>query len=302
MSRLEPSSGRPATHQKERANMTVLHSRDVGFVPHVYRTGESYEYYFEVSEASYSTEQLERLPMVKDLLKVEELTLRFRLSTLSVEPAQVEKQVELFDARYRELRGQGLTGADATRTAYRPLSSMIPDFPDGLSYRYPGEDFIGPLSQVCSPYLAHPLGIFLHYKLVDVHSFQSVIDGIAAGESPGAIVITPAEDIEVEHGVFHNHDPVRLYHRVDILRGVKHAYFKMQTMGNVFRVPQQRMDMHTNYQMTFHVPLEGEAAGLVSSGEQQELAYVVKEGEPITAVQRQLSLTLQAEATRSGLA
>ena len=59
--------------------------------------------------------------------------------------------------------------------------------------------------------------------------------------------------------------------------------------------------MHTNYQMTFHVPLEGEAAGLVSSGEQQELGYTVKSKEPITAIQRQLSLRLQGDTARSGL-
>ena len=47
-------------------------------VPHVYRAGESYEYFFEVTEASYSTEQLERLPMIKDLLKIEDLTIRYR--------------------------------------------------------------------------------------------------------------------------------------------------------------------------------------------------------------------------------
>ena len=272
-----------------------------GFVPHVYRTGESYEYLFEVTEASYSTEQLQRLPMIKDLLKIEELTIRYRLSTISVDAHKVRKKIELIETGYRELKDQSLTGCETRATAYRPLSSMIPDFPPSLSYSYSGEDFIEALSQACGPYLADPLGIFLHYKLIDVHSFQSVIDDIASDESPGDVVISPSQDIEVEHGVFHNHEPVRLYHRVDLLEGVQHAYFKVQTMGNVFRVPQQGMEMHTNYQMTFHVPLEGEAAGLVSSGEQQELGYTVKSDEPVTAIQRQISLRLQSDTARSGL-
>jgi hypothetical protein len=272
-----------------------------GFVPHVYRPGESNEYLFEVTEASYSTEQLERLPMIKDLLKIEELTIRYRLSTLSVDESQVRQKIELMETGYRELTGQFAPGSEPEATAFRPLSSMIPDFPENLSYSFSGEDFIEALNQACSPYLAHPLGIFLHYKLIDVHSFQSVVDDIDSRESPGDVVIRPSEDIEVEHGVFHNHAPVRLYHRVDLLDGVRHAYFKVQTMGNVFRVPQQSMEMHTNYQITFHVPLEGETAGLVTNGEQQELGYTVKSGEPITAIQRQISLKLQSDTARSGL-
>ena len=282
--------------------MNAQDTQNTGFVPHAYRADETYDYMFEVTEASYTTEQLERLPMVKDLFKVEDMSLRYRLSTLSVEPERVTKRLELVDARYREISGEALTGGEARKVAYRPLTALIPDFPESLSYRYSGEDFLGPLNEACAPYMAHPLGIFLHYKLIDVHSFQSVIDSIATGESPGDLVITPSEDIEVEHGIFHNHDPVRLYHRVDVLDGVRHAYFKVQTMGNVFRVPQQNLEMHTNYQMTFHVPLEGEAAGLLGNGEQQEFAFVVKVGEPITAMQRQLSVSLQTATRRSGLA
>lgn len=270
-------------------------------VPHVYRSGESHEYLFEVTEASYSTEQLERLPMIKDLLKIEELYIRYRLSTHSAETHEVRKKIELIEAAYRELPAQNSSGSEVEKTVYQPLSSLIPDFPAHLSYSYSGEDFFEALNQVCAPYLTHPLGIFLHYKLIDVHSFQSVIDDISSQESPEDVVIGPSEDIEVEHGTFHNHKPVRLYHRVDLLEGVPHAYFKVQTMGNVFRVPTQSMDMHTNYQMTFHVPLEGAAAGLLSSGEQQELGYTVKDGEPITAIQRQISLRLQSDNARSGL-
>ena len=269
--------------------------------PHVYREGESYEYLFEVTEASYSTEQLERLPMIKELLKIEELIIRYRLSTVSVEEHEVQQTIELIDTRYREVPIERLTSSESHATQFQPLSSLIPDFPANLSYRFSGEDFIESLNQACAPYLTHPLGIFLHYKLIDVHSFQSVVDDIGANESPGHIVISPSEDIAVEHGVFHNHEPVRLYHRVDVLEGVRHAYFKVQTMGNVFRVPQQGMELHTNYQMTFHVPLEGEAAGLVSSGEQQELGYTVQGDEPITAVQRQISLKMQSGTARSGL-
>ncbi|TVQ98720.1 MAG: hypothetical protein EA403_13830 [Spirochaetaceae bacterium] len=272
-----------------------------GIVPHVYRTGESYEYLFEVTEASYSTEQLERLPMIKELLKIEELIIRYRLSTVSVEAHEVKQKIELVDTRYREVPSERLIGSNPRATEFQPLSSLIPGFPENLAYRFTGGDFIAALNQACGPYLSHPLGIFLHYKLIDVHSFQSVVDDIGSRESPGDIVISPSEDIAVEHGVFHNHEPVRLYHRVDLLDGVRHAYFKVQTMGNVFRVPQQGMEMHTNYQMTFHVPLEGEATGLVSSGEQQELGYTVKAGEPITAIQRQISLRLQSGTSRSGL-
>ena len=272
-----------------------------GIVPHVYRTGESYEYLFEVTEASYSTEQLERLPMIKDVLKIEELIIRYRLSTVSVEAHKVQQKLELVDTRYREVPIERLTGPNPEPTQFQLLSSMIPDFPKNLSYRFSGEDFIESINQACASYLAHPLGIFLHYKLIDVHSFQSVVDDIGAHESPGDVVISPSEDIAVEHGVFHNHEPVRLFHRIDLLNGVRHACFKVQTMGNLFRVPHQGMELHTNYQMTFHVPLEGEAAGLVSSGEQQELGYTVQGDEPITAIQRQISLKMQSGTAQSGL-
>ncbi len=73
------------------------------FAPHVYRKGESYEYLFEVTEASYTTEQLERLPMIKDLFKIEDLYVRFRLSTVSVEPDEVRKKIELIETGYCEL-------------------------------------------------------------------------------------------------------------------------------------------------------------------------------------------------------
>ena len=278
-----------------------------GFVPHVHRAGESYEYLFEVTEAFYTTEQLERLPMIKELFKIEDLIIRYRLSTLSAEADQVRQKIELTETGYRELTGPDLTrsgteaGAGNRAPGYRALTSMIPGFPANLSYEFSGGDFIQSLNTACSPYLTHPQGIFLHYKLIDVHSFQSVVDDITLDEPPGSVVVRPSEDIPVEHGVFHNHEPVRLYHRIDLLEGVRHAYFKVQTMGNVFRVPQQGMEMHTNYQITFHVPLEGETAGLVTSGEQQELGYTVQSGEPVTAVQRQISLKMQSETTRSGV-
>lgn len=308
------------------------------FVPHVYRTGESYEYFFEVTEASYSTEQLDRLPMIKDLFKIEDLFVRLKLSILSVEGDETRQQVELLETGYRELgseelrgarsgggssvgeaqsdsgRSTGATAAGGTHSTdgrstdsggrakpHQSLSSMIPDFPERLSYSYTGGNFIAALNEACGPYLNHPLGIFLHYKLIDVHSFQSVIDDVASGELPNDVVISPSEDIEVEHGVFHNHEPVRVYHRVDLLNGVPHAYFKFQTMGNVFRVPSQSMDMHTNYQITLHAPLEGDAAGLITNGEQQELGYTDKVGEPVIAVQRQLSMNMQSDTSRSGV-
>ena len=303
-----------------------------GFVPHVYRTGESYEYFFEVTEASYSTEQLERLAMIKDLFKIEDLFVRLRLSILSVEGDEVRQQVELIETGCRELDSEDLAGARSTggnapveaRTdgghstdgrstgstsggagarakPHQSLSSMIPDFPERLTYSYTGGNFIAALNEAFAPHLTHPLGIFLHYKLIDVHSFQSVIDDVASGELPDDVVISPSEDIPVEHGVFHNHEPVRVYHRVDLLNGVPHAYFKFQTMGNVFRVPSQSMDMHTNYQITLHAPLEGDAAGLITNGEQQELGYTDKVGEPVIAVQRQLSMNMQSDTSRSGV-
>ncbi|TVR05106.1 MAG: hypothetical protein EA403_03540, partial [Spirochaetaceae bacterium] len=154
-------------------------------VPHLYRTGESYEYLFEVTEASYSTEELERLPMIKDLLKIEELIIRYRLSTASVEAHEVQQRLELVDSRYREMPSERLTGSEPHATEFQPLSSLIPDFPAALSYRFNGENFITVLNHACGPYLAHPLGIFLHYKLIDVHSFQSVVDDIGSRESPG---------------------------------------------------------------------------------------------------------------------
>ncbi len=272
--------------------MRPFSKRDSGFVHHEYRLGESFEYFFEVTEATYSTEQHEKLPVIKDLQKIEELAIIYRLSVVSIEHPKVTKEIELLDTRYREVTQEDLMSNTAKETAFYPLSSLIHSFPDTLSYSYTDEYFTEELNKAFSEYMGNPLGIFLYYKLMDVHSFQSVIDSIPAGESIGDIVISPSEDIEVEHGIFHNHNPVRLYNRIDFLNGAKHAYFKVQTMGNIFRVPEQKTEMHTNYQMTFHVPLEGESRGLLSEGEQQESAFVIRSEEPVTSIQRQYSLKL----------
>ncbi len=281
--------------------MRPFSKKDSGFVHHEYRLGESFDYFFEVTEATYSTEQHERLPVIKDLQKIEELAIIYRLSIVSVEHPKATKEIELLDTRYREVTQEDFMSKTAKKTVPHPLSSLMQGFPETLSYRYTDEDFTEELNQAFSAYMGNQLGIFLYYKLMDVHSFQSVIDSIPAGEAIGDIVISPSEDIEVEHGMFHNHNPVRLYNRIDFLNGVKHAYFKVQTMGNVFRVPEQKMEMHTNYQMTFHVPLEGESRGLLSQGEQQESAFVIRSGEPVTSIQRQYSLTLQTGLQHSGV-
>jgi hypothetical protein len=57
--------------------------------------------------------------IIPDRLRVdsglEELTLTYRLTTLSVESHRATKQIELLDTRYRELTGQGLTGSEAQK-------------------------------------------------------------------------------------------------------------------------------------------------------------------------------------------
>ena len=74
--------------------------------------------------------------MIKDLFKIEDLHVRLRLSTVSVQPDAVRKKIELIETGYRELTGESLSVSERTPTDYQALTSMIPDFPESVSYTY----------------------------------------------------------------------------------------------------------------------------------------------------------------------
>ena len=57
-----------------------------------------------------------------------------------------------------------------------------------------------------------------------------------------------------------------------------------------------------NWLLSAHLPLEGQHTGLVTNGELQELVYLSHDDGSVTAVQRQLSTTMQTPQVQTDVA
>ena len=80
--------------------------------------------------------------------------------------------------------------------------------------------------------------------------------------------------------------------------GMRQAYFKVMNLGNYMEGPLSTPSVGsfnvitTNYQYSFYVPIEGNLTGILNRGELQETGYVKGESDKITAIQRQLTMSL----------
>jgi hypothetical protein len=136
------------------------------------------------------------------------------------------------------------------------------------------------------------------YKYIDIFSIPPAADLVAPDLLPGEGSNDPGIDVPLGGATFHNHNRVILYDRIDLIDGVRQAYVRLLNPGNYFSA----FGVETNYQQAFHVPLEGPNAGLVSSGELQEIVFLPGGAEgTINATVRQVSMSMQTESNRTAV-
>lgn len=262
---------------------------------HDYQDGESYNYYLEDSEAIYSTEQVGKLPRVKELMKIQELQLNLSIKVLQSNRIRTIKQVTITEAKYRELDKDVV---DASLVPFVPVETLIPLFPKNFTFKYDEGDtrLIEQMSTVFATYLSNPVAMFLYYKMIDAFTFQALYeDGKTVPQSMkvGSVNIAESTDsTNFAQGKFHNHSPLAIYQRNTKKDKVNQAYIKILTMGNYYEMPDTDVQLDSNYQLSFYVPLEGIDTGLVTSGELLETGYYTPKGKPTIVIQRQLSLTM----------
>ena len=256
--------------------------------PHEFEESEVFDYVYDVTEATVRDREAPggAVPRVTDLDHIIELRTRVRF-TIVAEGDDLQKQVELIEPQYREITPHNLR--QGAQVAFAPLQEIVPEFPETFTHTYPVDRDAAVaqgLNELFADYPDQRL-----FSLVDIFSFSGAVigalpDGMAVGES----TISDAVDVDLFGGTFHNHHSITLFDRVDEVNGVRFAHFSAQNPGNYFGT----FDVDTNYQETFLVPLEGPAAGLVSTGDLQEQLVIGAAG-PRTATIRQVSMTLQTD-------
>ncbi len=261
---------------------------------HVYKKGETFTFVYGSTEATYATVPAHdgKVPRVTDLQKIEEVRATVRFSVVA-DGAELKKKIELINPRFRELKPADLGGA-AAPVAFRPLSDKVAGFPTNISYTYA----IGQDAQVALRLNDVFKGHFdpFVYKFIDVFTFPASVASVPKDLEPGEGVITAGVDVPLGGVTYHSAKRVILYDRVDELNGIPQAYFKVQTPGNYV----ESIGSDSNVLQTFYVPLSGSTAGLVASGELQEMIFGGS-GPSITATMRQVSMTMQTATTRTGV-
>ncbi|MFA5161448.1 MAG: hypothetical protein WC421_04300 [Elusimicrobiales bacterium] len=232
---------------------------------HDYKTGEKISYDFEDVDYIYSLDMRGGFETVKDFLQAEEIRVRVN-ETVVEENGEKRKKFEITGAQYRKIANDKDKISSPGMT---PLPELIAGYPQTLAYtcRLDEGDFTSAILKAYQTYMGNPIGLFLYYKLMDVHTFGPTVARLEP-QSLGFMQIRPSRDIPLKDGVFHNRNPVMLFQRVDTINGAPQAYFKVMTMGNYYKTANSSMD--TNYQYTFHVSLDGPRKGLLFGGELQE--------------------------------
>lgn len=151
--------------------------------------------------------------------------------------------------------------------AFEPLQNLIPGFPAPFIHTYDlGTD--GPVAGQLHTIFEDHFNPVL-FKLVDIFTWPSIIESIPKDLLIGQGSVSPAVDVSLFGGTFHNHDRVLSLDRVDVIDGLHQAYVTVQVPGNYF----ESFGIDTNYQLTVHVPLEGPAMGLAYRGDFQETLF-----------------------------
>lgn len=260
----------------------------VGLSQHRYIQGENLTYIFEDTETTFEAVPQDGVLQPTALQKVQELQISFAIAINAKPGGGMRRVLQFQDGFYRE--GSTTTFSTASLKA---LAELIPKFPDHFSYEYQSDSqAISITGKAYAPYMANPIGSFVYYKALDVHTIQSVIDNIPNTLKPGELLEKSAKDIKLPAGVFHNASTAILYQRIVPCQAVRCAFFKVVTMGNNFSMPGETggtQKLYTNYQYTFYVPLEGPKTGLLLRGELMETVTVP----PKMIIQRQLSMELK---------
>ncbi len=263
------------------------------FQPHEFRAGESFDYCYEATEAKFTTEQVRdgRIPRVTDLVQITESRTRLRF-TIVPDGDTLRKQVEFSDMQFREI-----TDADLETRADVPFQTgqaLIPRLPEVVTHVYDlGTDgrIASDLGTIFGKYLdegAHPLP----YRFIGAFTFAATVENFPPSMGVGGVTTRPAMDVDFYGARFHNHTQFQYFDRVDLIDGVPHAFIKVQSPGNYM----DRTHDESAWLLSAHVPLEGPATGLVATGELQELVFGAHdETAPVSATQRQLSMTMQTD-------
>jgi hypothetical protein len=236
---------------------------------HDYKTGEKISYAFEDVDYEYSAVLNEGFYTVNDFQNAQEIQVRVD-ETVVEENGTERKQFTISDAKYRKITNgkDGLSAGELT-----PVAKLIPGFPETITYTCALNegDFLAAILKAYQPYMSNPLGVFLYYKMMDVHTFGPTVANLNP-QSLETMKIAPSKDMELANGKFHNHSPITLFQRIDTINGSPQAYFKIMTMGNYYQtIGNGRID--TNYQYTFHVSMDGPYKGLLFDGELQEHVF-----------------------------
>ena len=271
-------------------------SPDYQFPHHTYRVGETFDYFYEGSEATYATAPAGggKVPRITNLLKIDEVAVRVHTSIFN-DNGKLKKRVELRNLRIRTVTAADLQSGRAD-VPFQPIQVSVPSFPENFSYSYDAGKDSEAATQFNVIFQAYPSPAF--NRLIDIQSFLGTADGIPTASHVGVVTVTPAVDVQLSGATFHNHTSIRTFSRVDWIDGIPQAYFKTQNLGNFF----QLFGVETNYVLTFHVPLRGFAQGLVRSGELQELIFIGgANNTPVNAIQRQVSMTMQTLLNHSAI-
>jgi hypothetical protein len=249
---------------------------------HDYKTGEKFSYLFEDTEYTYSAALNDGFYTVGDFKYAQELHVRVDESIVE-EKGEKRKKFEISDVSYRKVDNDK---GGLTQPALEPITKLVPGFPATISYtcKLDEADFLQAILKVYQPYMPDPLGMFLYYKLMDVHTFTATVSRIKP-QTPETFSIKASSDMALHDGTFHNHSPITLFQRIDTVDGARQAYFKIMTMGNYYQMPDSRLD--TNYQYSFHVSLDEPYKGLLFDGELQENVFAHKSK---AIISRQLSM------------
>lgn len=262
-------------------------------VHHPYKKGEVIEFDFENSENMYRSIQDPQFGIIPhELIGIEELHVRVRITVLDASASVPQKQMEIVAATMRSSLGHDFSVRRFNKTQFVPITDLIPNFPANFRYTYSTDSQAvrTELLKGMAPYLKNQVAWTLYYKLLDIHTFQSTIDSIPNTLQPGQVHQGKTTQINLGGQIFVNNAPTINYEKSFNTHGKEFAYFKDATVGNSFEAS-NGSKFRTHYTHSFSVSLDGRYQGLLEYGELQETVFgeLTGETEPYF-LQRQLSM------------
>lgn len=279
--------------QSETAISNGAVNKSSHLVHHRYQKGEIIDFDFENSENMYRSIRDPQFGIIpQELMGIEELHVRVRITVLDTSGSAPQKQMEIVEATMRSSLGHDFSVSHYNKAEFVPITELIPNFPKHFRYTYTTDSQAvrTELLKGMAPYLKNQVAWTLYYKLLDIHTFQSTIDSIPVTLKPGQVHQGETTHINLAGQIFVNNAPTINYEKRFNNQGTKFAYFKDATMGNSFEA-MNGSKFRTNYTHSFSVSLDGHHQGLLEYGELQETVFgeLAGETEPYF-LQRQLSM------------